>query len=450
MIKASAVHPDVRLRLTHDALADDLRLSTKTKFMENMGLEVARDLVRLEGTVLGAVRVKYGRASAQSNNGKWNAAGEFFTPCTANGWSAASFGCRPNDERVFLCLLEGPLQRRARQVEPRRARARHAGRQAGGQVRALPHHRGADLVRGPVPGQRLRPAARVHPEQDRREEGCVLGADGDRPREADGGAGGRGDAVHRPAHRAEERPADHGQHRGQVEHEDGRAQLRHGEGHVREAVAQRRRALRVLRCPPRVQADVAKPPPLTAYLRRLGVQDDEPAVVGIAATTGRAKEFISVDFDLQSGRQEEVVSLEALMGTMLARYKAAHDGKNPHRVVIYRDGVSEGEHAMVLTKEAVRLEKAIKDVCGGERPITMVVCTKRHDARFFLTQIDSRARVPSSDRGRAPRRRTRPRARSSTRWSRAATPPSSSSPRTPPSRAPPRPSSTTCCATTTT
>ena len=62
------------------------------------------------------------------------------------------------------------------------------------------------------------------------------------------------------------------------------------------------------------------------------------------------------------------------------------------RFVIYRDGVSDGEYGMVLSNEVPRIEAAIAKARGDDKAdVTVVVCTKRHDARFFLANIPRNA-----------------------------------------------------------
>jgi hypothetical protein len=120
--------------------------------------------------------------------------------------------------------------------------------------------------------------------------------------------------------------------------------------------------------------DVSKPPPLSNAQRRNGLTDSEPSCVGVrdrcmrarmytrvqmAATTCREKMLATIDFLLQPGRHEEVVGLETLTATMLARYERTHNGRLPYRYVVYRDGVSEGEYAMCLSNELPRIRAAI-------------------------------------------------------------------------------------------
>jgi len=107
-----------------------------------------------------------------------------------------------------------------------------------------------------------------------------------------------------------------------------------------------------------VSYDVSKPPPLSNSQRRAGLGDSEPSVVGMAATTEKEKMLATIDYTLQPGRHEEVVGLEQLVTTMLDRFARAHAGRLPSRLIIYRDGVSEGEYSMCLSSELPRIRAA--------------------------------------------------------------------------------------------
>jgi eukaryotic translation initiation factor 2C len=59
-------------------------------------------------------------------------------------------------------------------------------------------------------------------------------------------------------------------------------------------------------------------------------------------------------------------------------------GVFPRRVIIYRDGVSEGQFGEVVYQEVVKIKKAFRSICPeGEMPtMTYIIVTKRHHVRF--------------------------------------------------------------------
>lgn len=89
-------------------------------------------------------------------------------------------------------------------------------------------------------------------------------------------------------------------------------------------------------------------------------------------------------------RQEFVDDLKGMSKRHLNLWKT--EGKHPmfpRNIVVYRDGVSDGQHQMVKDHELALLRQACEEVygpVGQERPrITIVIVTKRHHTRFGPT-----------------------------------------------------------------
>lgn len=98
-------------------------------------------------------------------------------------------------------------------------------------------------------------------------------------------------------------------------------------------------------------------------------------------------------------RQEMVDSLKDMLKRHLNLWTT--EGKHtkfPSNILVYRDGVSEGQYKMVKEYELPLLRQACKemyDPAGQQRPrITVVVVTKRHHTRFGPTEKDQ-----SDDKG---------------------------------------------------
>src|SRR5579872_2652164 len=64
----------------------------------------------------------------------------------------------------------------------------------------------------------------------------------------------------------------------------------------------------------------------------------------------------------------------------------------PRRIIVYRDGVSEGQFNLVIEKEYPEIVKSFscKDFGTAKEPyrpqLTIVICGKRHHTRFFPTE----------------------------------------------------------------
>jgi hypothetical protein len=61
--------------------------------------------------------------------------------------------------------------------------------------------------------------------------------------------------------------------------------------------------------------------------------------------------------------------------------------KHPENILIYRDGVSEGQFMTVLEQELPHIRQACREVCkhSSQPRITILVSVKRHQTRFYPT-----------------------------------------------------------------
>lgn len=92
---------------------------------------------------------------------------------------------------------------------------------------------------------------------------------------------------------------------------------------------------------------------------------------------------------------ETVVNIREMMVNLLKRYYDRNQ-KYPSRLIVYRDGVSEGQFSIVLNYELVEIKRALDDVMKTSgraktknipKPtITYLIVQKRHHTRFFPDQ----------------------------------------------------------------
>jgi len=81
-------------------------------------------------------------------------------------------------------------------------------------------------------------------------------------------------------------------------------------------------------------------------------------------------------------RESVVYLLDAVRERLVQFYKATQ--QKPSRIIVYRDGVSEGQFMEVLREEMQGIRTACLMLSADYRPpITYVVVQKRHHARFF-------------------------------------------------------------------
>jgi eukaryotic translation initiation factor 2C len=119
-----------------------------------------------------------------------------------------------------------------------------------------------------------------------------------------------------------------------------------------------------------------------------GKMDNLPSLVGMVS---------SIDKDLaqwpaiawaQAGRVEMLdETLGKKFGQRISLWQEKHNKQLPENIVIFRDGVSEGQFLQVLDKELTQMRKACDAMYTGQKKpkFTLIVSVKRHQTRFFPT-----------------------------------------------------------------
>ncbi|KAI6175133.1 hypothetical protein M3Y99_01992200 [Aphelenchoides fujianensis] len=126
-----------------------------------------------------------------------------------------------------------------------------------------------------------------------------------------------------------------------------------------------------------------------------------PSVIGYAANDGGDPTAFTGDYVYQpASRGADLESLEKTMADICERRLHRNEGQPPERVVIFRNGVSEGDYSQVLRYEIPVIRKVLRDHFGRDNQLTYVVCTRLHNARFWLKeatrqQKNSDANVPA-------------------------------------------------------
>lgn len=131
-----------------------------------------------------------------------------------------------------------------------------------------------------------------------------------------------------------------------------------------------------------VGVDVTHPSP--------GSAPNAPSVAGMVASVDRWLGQWPADLRIQEPRKEMVSELDSMLESRLKLWKSQGDhAAFPENVLVYRDGVSEGQYAMVLEAELPLLRKAcdnlypVLDRKKGLPHITIVIVGKRHHTRFY-------------------------------------------------------------------
>lgn len=84
-----------------------------------------------------------------------------------------------------------------------------------------------------------------------------------------------------------------------------------------------------------------------------------------------------------------ITDLEPMMKERLEVWQKANQKRLPERILVYRDGVSEGQFHQVLEQEIPKIKKSFSHFNTAAKPytpqLTVVVCGKRHHTRFYPT-----------------------------------------------------------------
>ncbi|KAJ5898937.1 hypothetical protein N7495_003681 [Penicillium taxi] len=106
----------------------------------------------------------------------------------------------------------------------------------------------------------------------------------------------------------------------------------------------------------------------------------------VASVDGRAGQWPG-EIRIQERRQESVIDLKPMLQSRLQRWKKGNKDQLPANILVYRDGVSEGQYMMVLEKELREIKSAIEATykTATQPKVTVIVVTKRHNVRFYPT-----------------------------------------------------------------
>ncbi|CAL1702590.1 unnamed protein product [Somion occarium] len=137
----------------------------------------------------------------------------------------------------------------------------------------------------------------------------------------------------------------------------------------------------------------------------VGIDVTHPSPTSIKGTPSIAAVVASVDKDfvqfpaslrpqrnknINKNAEEMVQDLTEMMIERLLLFQKRNNNALPQRIIVFRDGVSEGQYDLVLRHELPRLLDAFKKLKGGQyRPkLSIVICGKRHHARNYATGQD--------------------------------------------------------------
>ncbi|KAF9467172.1 argonaute-like protein [Collybia nuda] len=114
-----------------------------------------------------------------------------------------------------------------------------------------------------------------------------------------------------------------------------------------------------------------------------------PSIAAVVASIDQMYAQYPVSMEIQESKKEMVTNLAKMMHERLTLFKTRNKTL-PQRVLVYRDGVSEGQFAIVVDEELPAIKAAFKKFDTPQSPykpkLTIVICGKRHHTRFYPTE----------------------------------------------------------------
>ncbi|XP_046672278.1 protein argonaute-2 isoform X2 [Homalodisca vitripennis] len=122
-------------------------------------------------------------------------------------------------------------------------------------------------------------------------------------------------------------------------------------------------------------ADVTHPP---------AGDNKKPSIAAVVGSMDAHPSRYAATVRVQQHRQEIIQELSSMVRELLIMFYKSTGGYKPHRIILYRDGVSEGQFLHVLQHELTAIREACIKIEGDYRPgITFIVVQKRHHTRLF-------------------------------------------------------------------
>ncbi|KAL1653795.1 hypothetical protein SLS61_003580 [Didymella pomorum] len=122
-----------------------------------------------------------------------------------------------------------------------------------------------------------------------------------------------------------------------------------------------------------------------------GSSESAPSISGVVASVDAIFSQYPASMRTQKGRVEMVNELEEMIIERLKLWQKRNQNRLPTKVIVYRDGVSEGQYRLVLENELPAFEKAFDKLYGAKNKhpkISIIVVGKRHHTRFYPTTLE--------------------------------------------------------------
>ena len=112
----------------------------------------------------------------------------------------------------------------------------------------------------------------------------------------------------------------------------------------------------------------------------------KPSIAAVVGSQDAHPSRYAATVRVQAHRVEIIQELSTMVKEHLMMFYKSTGGYKPHRVIMYRDGVSEGQFLVVLQHELTAIREACIKLEHDYKPgITFIVVQKRHHTRLFCS-----------------------------------------------------------------
>lgn len=135
-----------------------------------------------------------------------------------------------------------------------------------------------------------------------------------------------------------------------------------------------------------------------------GSKDGAPSVAAVVACIDKLLAQWPCRFSIQESRKEMVTALEGMVLSLLRLWQK-HNKQLPDNIIVYRDGVSEGQFQQVLDLELPLIRRACQQIYPAAATkqsfpkITIIICGKRHHTRFYPVSTENADRSSNCEPG---------------------------------------------------
>ncbi|GJE90868.1 argonaute-like protein [Phanerochaete sordida] len=348
VIKHTSMRPDVRLDKIKKAVSSDILAYRNSPFMRDAGMNVDIDPLTVQGRRIEPPAVVYGDDRlANIQNGGWNVTRQKFRrPATIVAWAVVTFD--PASSGAVTGFV-----REFRQEEPE-IRAGNEARVNQSLLEA------AQACVSNVPGKPKPSFVLV-----------ILPQNAGPLRKAVKQWGDMIEGIPTQCVRAGkyERPSD--QYLNNVA-----LKINTKIGGINSVIADRVPAAQFLTHCMVVGCDVAHPSP--------GVIS-RPSIASLVASLDECATRYHTEVKVQPPRQEAIDDIGGMLQRAIVQYRACRNNF-PDHIIVYRDGVSEGEYVQVENNEIAAIQAKLDELeveRGHKARLVFIVVSKRHHVRFF-------------------------------------------------------------------